>query len=115
VNCKKCGAVDYVAVSRIKKTEDLFCRACAVVEMSAHEKGTKIKPEMVTKACSQCAKSFELPKYLEKEDPLYCQDCFNGFEVWRGSLSVPIEKRAAFSVARRPAGVLLRKSQRGNA
>lgn len=109
VTCEKCRSVDYVAVSRSKKGDSLYCRKCAKDEIGAFEKGTKIKSEMVSVECSTCAKPFEFPKWIQKRGPVFCSDCHQGFEVWRGSLDTPVDERSTALLSRRPAGTLLRK------
>jgi hypothetical protein len=109
VTCVKCLEVDHVPVSRSKKSDQLYCRKCAILEMGAHEKGTRIKSEMAEVKCAQCAKTFEFPTRLIRRGPLFCSDCHKGFEVWRGSKATPVDERNATSISRRPAGTLLRK------
>jgi len=111
VVCTKCQKVDYVAVSRSKKGESLFCRDCAKSVMSAYEKGTKIKPQMEAVVCTQCSKPFEYPRFAPRDGPILCSDCHKGFEVWRGSLLAPVHDREMESLARRPAGTLLRSNK----
>jgi protein-arginine kinase activator protein McsA len=111
VTCGKCQKVDYVAVSRFKKEDSLFCRECAKDELLAFEKGTRMKPEMDEVICCQCAKPFTFPKGLRKAGPLMCSDCYQGFEVWRGSLDKPAHEQEMAHLPRRPAGTLLRTNK----
>lgn len=111
VVCNLCAKVDYVAVSRTKKDDSLYCRDCAKSAMSAFEKGTKIKPVMEDVVCNQCSKAFEYPKAARRDGPLLCSDCYKGFETWRGSLAAPVHERGHTHLSRRPAGTVLRSNK----
>ena len=111
VTCIKCHQVDYVSVSRAKKCDILFCRNCAKDEIRAHEKGTKIKCQTSKVRCNQCTKFFDFPVAMQKKGPLYCSDCFKGFEVWRGSREKPIADNSSLLISKRRAGTLLRTNK----
>lgn len=111
ITCGKCQKVDYVAVSRTKKGDTFYCRDCAKTEISAYEKGTRVKCEMVDVNCGQCAKVFTYPKAFKRNGSLLCSDCYSGFEVWRGSLEQAVHERDMSNLARRPAGTLLRSNR----
>jgi len=106
ITCQKCGKLDYVAVSRTKASA--FCRDCAKTEMRAYEKGTKIDCEKMEVSCCQCKKTFDFPKLAKNVDSLLCRDCYQGFEIWNGSLAAPRTESDLANFSRRPSGVLLR-------
>jgi|HubBroStandDraft_6_1064221.scaffolds.fasta_scaffold505846_1 hypothetical protein len=82
VQCKKCHKVDYVSV-RVSSDKDQFCRDCAESILGAFE-GRLIEAKTI-KICEQCHKDFLVDEITAHKKGL-CDDCFRGFEIWRGRI-----------------------------
>ncbi len=109
VKCHHCGEMDYIAAR--PRGQPVCCRACAKKMFNAHDVGVKIPMPLLKKHCFVCRASFNLPitAVLRDRKPL-CQNCLQGFDVWRGSLDMSPDSREQMTCETRRSGTLLRKN-----
>lgn len=86
IECSRCHKVDYVA-KKIAQAKIIYCRACAERLLETFEAGRVIAEAKVIRKCGQCNKEFAISEAVaSKKEELRCQDCFRGFDVWRGKI-----------------------------
>lgn len=92
VVCVKCQKTDHISV-RVKTAKDMFCRACAEKILSTYDQGRQIDDKKTGQVCKQCNAYFMVNETLaQKREDLLCQDCFRGFDVWRGKAFIKNKK-----------------------
>jgi hypothetical protein len=97
VICVKCQKTDHVPV-RINADKDMFCRACAEKILKTFDQGRRIDEKKISRVCNQCNANFMVDESLAlKRDILLCQDCYRGFDVWRGKAATKDKKRVVLT------------------
>jgi len=99
VECSRCHKVDYVA-KKINGAKTIYCRDCAEKFLETFESGRKIAEKKVARTCEHCKREFLISEAIANKKPeLQCQDCLNGFEVWRGKVSEQTSNQALRAIS----------------
>lgn len=108
VLCSRCHQVDYVAI-RIANAKTIYCRSCAERLLETFETGRHIARKKLKRSCMKCKNQFLVSESIaDKKDELMCQDCFRGFEVWRGKAS-DTDKESRYVIKKNSAKTIIRK------
>lgn len=110
IECSRCNKVDYVS-RMIKGAKIKYCRECAERLLETFEAGRFIAEKQVKRQCAQCQCEFLVSQMVaNKKEELRCNDCFRGFEVWRGKVSTPgDEKESKRIIIKSGSKTLIRK------